>query len=199
MCIGCYNSLPYTAFEIIRNNKVEQLFWGRTPVETASSTFFYVENTPLQHLIHQVKYKENHALGIWLGEMMGNQLQAVFIEKKIELMLPMPLHIKKEKARGYNQATLLCKGINNITNCPYQEYVLVRNTHTGTQTKKSRIERWENVQDVFSVNHPNAITGKHVALIDDVITTGASTEACAAILLSNGAKAVSVFSLAYTI
>ena len=199
MCISCYNTLPYTGFESIRDNPVEQLFWGRTPLNFASSSFFYVERTPIQKLIHEIKYKENKKLGVMLGEDMGRLLAPAFEEFNIDIMLPMPLHPKKQKKRGYNQATLLCKGIRNTTNCSYNDELLIRNTNTSTQTKKSRIERWENVQDVFTVCHPELLTGKHVVLVDDVITTGASTEACASTLLHNKCASVSVCSLAYTL
>ena len=199
MCISCYNTLPYTDFESIRNNPVEQLFWGRTPIKFASSSFFYVEKTPIQRLIHEVKYKENKKLGVMLGEEMGRLLAPAFAAFKIDIMLPMPLHPKKQKKRGFNQATLLCKGISNTTNCNYNDKLLIRNTNTSTQTKKSRIERWENVQDVFTVLYPERLSGKHVVLVDDVITTGASTEACASILLNNKCASVSVCSLAFTL
>lgn len=199
MCISCYNTLPYTGFESIRDNPVEQLFWGRTPISFASSSFFYVERTPVQRLIHEVKYKENEKLGVLLGEEMGRLLTPAFKEFKIDIMLPMPLHPKKLKKRGFNQATLLCIGISNTTNCSYNDELLIRNTNTSSQTKKSRIERWENVQDVFTVIHPERLTGKHVVLVDDVITTGASSEACASILLHNKCASVSVCSLAFTL
>lgn len=199
ICIHCLSSLPYTQFEKIRNNPIEKLFWGRTNIKFASSTFYYVEQTPLQQLIHQVKYKEQQKLGIYLGTAMGNLLNPVFSEHEVDLLIPMPLHPKKLKKRGYNQASLLCDGISKTTGRKYDEEVLVRTENTGTQTKKSRIERWENVHAVFSVNDSNKIRDKHIMLIDDVITTGASTEACAQTLLNAGSKSVAICSLAFTL
>lgn len=199
LCLDCHLNLPHTYFETTRNNPVEQLFWGRTPICIASSSFFYVETTPIQSLIHEVKYKEQLELGKWLGEIMGRKLETVFKDHQIDLMLPMPLHPKKQKKRGYNQASLLCAGISSITSCPFQEDVLIRNTNTKTQTKKSRIERWDNVAEVFTITNESLINDKHVVIIDDVITTGASTEACAFTLLQEGAKAVSICSLAFTL
>ena len=199
ICFECLNELPYTHFEYTRDNTVERLFWGRTPISFASSTFYYVEKTPLQKLIHEVKYKEQQALGVWLGELMGQRLSPLLLDAQVDLMLPMPLHPKKQKKRGYNQATLLCEGIKRASNINFNENILIRNTHTSTQTKKSRIERWENVNEVFSVSDRSSILDKHVLLIDDVITTGASTEACAATLLLHGAKSVSLCSLAFTL
>jgi ComF family protein len=199
LCIQCLSTLPFTGFENTRNNPVEQLFWGRTPIEIASSCFFYVEKTPIQRLIHEVKYKEQQQLGRWLGQMIGRQLQTIFQMKKVDLMLPMPLHPKKQQQRGYNQAVLLCEGIRATTACDFSEQVLIRNTNTQTQTKKTRMERWNNVNEVFAITDAQQIMNKHIVLIDDVITTGASTEACAAILLKEGACAVSICSLAYTL
>jgi ComF family protein len=199
LCIQCLSTLPFTGFENTRNNPVEQLFWARTPIEIASSCFFYVEKTPIQRLIHEVKYKEQQQLGRWLGQMMGRQLQTIFQMKKVDLMLPMPLHPKKQQQRGYNQAVLLCEGIRATTACDFSEQALIRNTNTQTQTKKTRMERWNNVNEVFDITDAQQIMNKHIVLIDDVITTGASTEACAAILLKEGACAVSICSLAYTL
>jgi len=199
ICFECLNELPYTNFEYSRDNKVERLFWGRIPISFASSTFYYVEKTPLQKLIHEVKYKEQQALGVWLGELMGIRLSPILLYPQVDLMLPMPLHPKKQRKRGYNQATLLCEGIKKASNISFKENILIRDTHTSTQTKKSRIQRWENVSDVFSVTDQSAILNKHILLVDDVITTGASTEACAATLLQNGAKSISLCSLAFTL
>jgi ComF family protein len=199
LCLQCLTALPYTGFENTRNNPVEQLFWGRTPFRFACSSFFYVEKTPIQRLIHEVKYKEQQQLGRWLGQMMGRRLANIFDESKVDLLLPMPLHPKKQKHRGYNQATLLCEGIHAITNCNFLEQVLIRNTNTKTQTKKSRIERWDNVSEVFNITTNEKVINKHVVLVDDVITTGASTEACAATLIKEGASAVSICSLAFTL
>jgi ComF family protein len=199
ICIRCLSALPYTQFEKTRNNPIEKLFWGRTHIKFACSTFYYVEQTPLQQLIHQVKYKEQQKLGIYLGTAMGNLLNPVFNENEVDLLIPMPLHPKKLKKRGYNQASLLCDGISTITGRKYDEEVLVRTENTSTQTKKSRLERWGNVHTVFSVNDSNKIRDKHILLVDDVITTGASTEACAQTLLNAGSKSVAICSLAFTL
>lgn len=199
ICISCLSSLPYTQFEKIRNNPIEKLFWGRTNIKFACSTFYYIEQTPLQQLIHQVKYKEQQKLGIYLGTTMGNLLTLFFSENEVDLLIPMPLHPKKLKKRGYNQASLLCDGIMKITGHEYDDTLLVRTENTSTQTKKTRLERWENVHAVFSVNDSSKIRDKHILLVDDVITTGASTEACAQTLLNAGSKSVAICSLAFTL
>jgi len=199
ICINCRLSLPFTSFEKIRNNAVEKLFWGRVPVLFASSTFYYAEKTSIQQIIHHIKYRDEKELGIFMGNMMGERLQSLLLEYNTDICIPMPLHPSKEKKRGYNQASLLCKGIRETTNIAFNEFLLERRIATATQTKKSRIARWENVSTVFEVNEPSLIKNKNIVLVDDVVTTGASMEACARILLDNGAKTVAIVSLAYTV
>ena len=199
ICFQCMLSLPYTQFESIENNPVEKLFWGRTKIEHAFSIFYYIPDSPLQQIIHHIKYKNNPALGVYMGKIMGLKLKSFFAMNAVDLMLPMPLHPKKEYTRGYNQASVLCEGIQETTDISYLNHTLIRNFNTSTQTKKSRIERWENVAEVFEITDPAAFEHKHILLIDDVITTGASTEACANLLIKNKAASVSICSLAYTI
>lgn len=199
ICRECMQSLPFTGFEAIRDNPVEKLFWGRSVVQHASSIFYFIPDTPLQHIIHHIKYKNNPALATYMGSIMGTKLKLLHSMKKIDLMIPMPLHPKKEYERGYNQASLLCEGIHEVVDIPWRNDVLIRQFHTSTQTRKSRIERWENVSDVFALCETSVIEDKHVLLVDDVITTGASMDACAAILLEKKAASVSICSLAYTI
>ena len=199
ICSTCIRSLPFTEFEKIENNPVEKLFWGRTKIQHASSIFYFITDSPLQEIIHHIKYKNYPELGMYMGKIMGLQLKNILSINNIDFMLPMPLHPKKEYARGYNQASVLCQGIQETIEIPYLDHVLIRNFNTDTQTKKSRIERWENVAEVFEITDPSVIQEKHILLIDDVITTGASTEACANLLLKNKAASVSICSLAYTI
>ena len=153
----------------------------------------------MQHIIHQIKYRGQDTLGIFMGEMMGDKLQTTLERHEIDFCIPMPLHYKKEYSRGYNQASLLCAGIKKRTGLNYNDTLITREINTSTQTKKSRIERWGNVEEVFTISNKIETLDKNILLIDDVITTGASTEACATILLHHGAKSVSICGLAYTI
>lgn len=199
LCLQCQTELGRTQFEGIRNNPVEKLFWGRADIQFAASSYYYIDKTPLQQIIHQIKYREEKELGIHMGELMGIHGSSLFNEFKTDLCIPMPLHPKKEYKRGYNQATLLCEGMYKQTGIAYNEKALVRNENTRTQTRKSRIERWGNVASVFDVNEPSIIKDRHVVLVDDVITTGASAEACVHTLMQHGAKTVGVYSLAFTL
>lgn len=198
ICLSCLSELPYTGFENHRNNKVEKLFWGRVPLNFATSTFHFTEDSRMQHILHQMKYKDALGLGIYMGRLMGYSLSKLIQDHQIDLCIPMPLHRKKLFSRGYNQATLLCKGIRETTQLEYDEKALIRIHHTETQTNKSRVERWENVTGIFKAANPNAIQGKNILIIDDVITTGASTESCAHALYNTGARSISIASLAYT-
>ena len=199
ICLQCQTEMGRTYFESIRDNPVEKLFWGRADIQCAASTFYYIDKTPLQQIVHQIKYRQEKELGIHMGKIMGIHGTEFFTECKTDLCIPMPLHPKKEYKRGYNQASLLCEGIFKQTGIPYNEKALVRNENTRTQTKKSRIERWKNVASVFDVIEPLVINDKHVVVVDDVITTGASTEACVNTLMQHGAKTVGIYSLAFTL
>jgi ComF family protein len=199
ICLQCQTEMGRTYFESIRDNPVEKLFWGRADIQCAASTFYYIDKTPLQQIVHHIKYRQEKELGIHMGEIMGIHGSGLFTECETDLCIPMPLHPKKEYKRGYNQASLLCEGIFKQTGIPYNEKALVRNENTRTQTKKSRIERWKNVASVFNVIEPLVINDKHVVVVDDVITTGASTEACVNTLMQHGAKTVGIYSLAFTL
>jgi ComF family protein len=195
----CLQKLPYTNFESIKENTTEKLFWGRIPTSFACSIFYFEKENIMQNIIHQIKYKNEKKLGVFMGKLIGLKLNELIQEHNIDFMIPMPIHPKKEKKRGYNQATLLCIGIKEISKLEYVENAIVKNQHTETQTKKSRIERWRNVEQVFKVPNPHLIKGKNILIIDDVITTGASTEACGQMLLELGANSISICGLAHTV
>ena len=199
LCLSCIQSLPYTYFEKTANNPVSKLFWGRCTIKAGLSTFYFIEKTPLQNIIHQIKYKNERALGLYMGSLMGHAINEVKKNIPIDLCIPMPLHPKKERMRGYNQSELLARGIEKATGIPIATNILNRTEHTSSQTKKNRMERWLNVETAFHISNPNGIKGKNILLIDDVITTGASIEACVHVLLAKDAAGVIVVSLAYTL
>ena len=199
LCINCFQNLAYTGFENIKGNMSEKLFWGRIDIRFGCSIFYFIQGSPIQQIIHKIKYKNEEALGIYMGRLMGIKLKDCLQQHEIDFCIPMPLHYKKEFKRGYNQATLLCKGIEQECAIAFDERIIIREENTSTQTKKSRIERWDNVGHVFSILDKHKIKGKNILIIDDVITTGASTEACAQAFLNRGAKSVSICGLAQTL
>lgn len=194
LCFRCLSSLPQTHFESLPGNPVEKLFWGRLLLEAATAQFFFTGNSLVQQLMHQVKYNSNQALAIQLGRIMGEQLLASgrFF---VDALVPLPLFPAREKKRGYNQATLLCEGIREATRLPILDKVVIRPEHTETQTRKGRIERWKNMEGKFYLQHESAVKGRHLLLVDDVVTTGATLESCGNTLLDAGNVTLSIASL----
>ncbi len=177
LCMRCVESMPETQFELHANNPAEKIFWGRLPITTASAQFYFTKESLMQHLMHQLKYKGNKELGIQLGRIMGDQLRKSG-RFAVDALIPLPLFPAKEKRRGYNQATLLCQGMAETMQVPVLDNVITRPQHTETQTKKGRIERWKNMEGKFVLTDSAAIENKNILLVDDVVTTGATLEAC---------------------
>lgn len=184
LCLRCINDLPHTNYAAHANNPVENIFWGRLPVVAAHSEFYFEKEELIQRLIHQLKYKGNTEIGFYLGELMGNSLLESHRFSHIDTLIPLPLYPDKEHKRGYNQAAIICNGMSSVINVPVIKDNVIRRRFTETQTRKHRTERWENVEGSFAVNNATELEGKHILLVDDVITTGATLEACASVLLN---------------
>ncbi|MFT3682991.1 MAG: ComF family protein [Ferruginibacter sp.] len=180
LCARCVASLPHTNYALHTGNPVEKTFWGRIPLAAASSQFFFAKESLVQHLIHQLKYKGNTDIGNYLGLIMGQTLLNSGRFTTIDALVPLPLYPDKERKRGYNQAAIICKGMSEVMNIPIISNNLLRKRFTETQTKKHRMERWENVEGSFVVKNEAALKGKHILLVDDVVTTGATLEASGA-------------------
>ncbi len=189
VCIQCHYNITPTNYHLKPENPVTDRFWGRIILQHASTSFVFSKGGLLQKLIHRLKYENKPDIGIELGKMYGNQLANTPPYNSVDIIIPVPLHPKKEHFRGYNQATMFAKGLSETMNIPWSESFLIRTENTETQTKKSRTDRFENVQSAFKVAMPDKIKDKHLLLVDDVITTGATLEACAVKLLEvDGAK-----------
>lgn len=182
LCLECINDLPYTHFEMHAGNPVEKIFWGRIPVAAAMSEFYFSKASMVQNFIHELKYKGNKEAAHYFGNLMGKSLLSSN-RFHIDVLVPLPLFEKKEKMRGYNQAEIICNGISEILDNPVIRKNVIRKVPTETQTKKHRTERWENVENTFLVQNANQLEGKNILLVDDVITTGATLEACGAEIL----------------
>lgn len=196
ICTNCRFELPDTNFHSEPENQVEKLFWGRVKIEAATSLYYFVKSGLVQKLLQELKYNNNTEVGLVLGEIMGSNLKNCNRFSDIDFVIPIPLHPKKEYIRGYNQSYYFAKGINNITKIQLENHLLVREVFTDTQTNKTRIERWENVENIFSVKSPEKVKGKHILLVDDVVTTGATLESCAKTLLEIEGVKVSFASIA---
>lgn len=197
ICLGCQADLPKTGFEKVKDNPVSQLFWGRADVQLATAFCGFDKGGIMQHFMHQLKYKGSKEVGEMLGKLFGNDLKQCDPFLEIDLIIPVPLHPKRERSRGYNQSHEICKGISAVMGKPMVTGNLVRNHYSETQTNKGRFERWENVRELFSVKSPQTLKGKHILLIDDVVTTGSTLEACANVLLQVPGVKVSIGTLAY--
>ena len=178
VCLKCRYALPKTGYELNSDNPVALMFAGRVKLHAATACFFFAKSGKVQHLIHELKYKNNKEAGIFLGREMGKTLKESPLFQHIDYLIPVPLHPKREQQRGYNQSFVIAQGIHEMTNFPIGEKYLLRAKYTETQTHKTADERHQNVKDIFELHHAEELQGKHLLLIDDVLTTGATLEAC---------------------
>jgi ComF family protein len=197
LCMKCWFDLPVSRFEKENENKVAQLFWGRVQIEHATSYFHYRKGSRYQKLIHFIKYKGLKELGMETGRRFGIMLAETENFTQVDKIVPVPLHPKKQKKRGFNQSEWIARGIAAGLNKPMSENNLYRKIFTSTQTRKNRFERWENVEGIFGVKNPVEFENRHVLLVDDVVTTGSTLEACACELLKIPGIKVSIATLAF--
>lgn len=197
LCFNCINDLPHTNFASYPGNPVEKVFTGRIPLKAAHSEFYFSKGQLVQHLIHLLKYKNNKEIGHYLGTMIGNSILRSGRFTNLDYLVPLPLYPDKEFKRGYNQAEVICNGIAEITQIPVLTKNVIRQRATETQTRKHRAERWQNVEGSFSILKPQLLTGKNILLVDDVITTGATLEACGQAILKIPGTSISLAALAH--
>lgn len=199
LCLHCLNDLPVTNFFGHAGNPVEEIFYGRLNIQQGASGYFFTKQSLLQHLLIQLKYRGNKDIGFYMGRLLGNLIKEHHAFIDIDAMIPLPLNPRKERIRGYNQATAICNGISSVTDIPVIDKVVVRKVFTETQTRMGRINRWENMDGVFAVTDENQLMNQHLLLVDDVVTTGATLEACGSEILKISGTRLSVATLAYTI
>ena len=198
LCMKCRHHMPRARFGNVQPNPATQIFWGRVPTVMVTAAFLYNKGNAVQHLIHRFKYRGIKNIGIFLGEELGREISKNPLHEDIDHIIPVPLHPKKKKKRGFNQSELIAQGIAGVINAEINTSFLFRNSFSGTQTRKSKYERWENVENIFVVRNENRIKNKHILLVDDVITTGATIEACAHCLLMIEGVRISVAAVALT-
>lgn len=195
ICDQCRDALPLTNYWNYDDNYVAKLFWGKVQLQHACAYTFFLKQGMVQKLIHELKYKRKSDAGELMGQFFGEKLNDS-VYRDIDVVVPVPLHKSREKTRGYNQCDFIAKGIAKSMGKSYNTKILSRIRANETQTRKGVYERWINVQELFQVDQPQFVAGKHVLLVDDVVTTGSTLEACAgAILQVPGAK-VSIATLA---
>jgi ComF family protein len=188
--------MPETRYHEFDVSPLKQLFVGRVLVENVGAFLFYKKGNQTQKILHHLKYYGIKEVGAFLGNIYGAQLIQYEKWGKIDMIIPIPLHKRKKKKRGYNQSEWIAKGLSTGMNIPYNTNLLIRSEFTETQTKKSRFHRWENVKEVFQLTDTDALKNKHIVLCDDVLTTGATLEAAIQKLSSVPNIKISVVTLA---
>jgi len=196
ICLHCLHHIPRTNYHLEPNNRVAQLFYGRVQIEYATSFFYFSKGSKYQSLLHSLKYKGMKELGEEIGKHFGIDLLQSPEFSSVEVIYPVPLHPSKEKKRGYNQSWWIASGLARQMQKELSDNNLKRVTATETQTRKSRFARWQNVEGIFELRDPEAFSGKHILLVDDVVTTGSTPEACAQTILSKTNAKVSIATLA---
>jgi len=196
ICTFCHYKLPQTNYHMHAQNPVAKLFWGRAPVNAAASYYSFSKGGKVQHLVHQLKYRGKKEIGITIGKFYGAELRGSDLFQGVNCIVAVPLHEKKLKQRGFNQSEVFAEGLASSMDVKHDKESLVRVRASETQTRRSRFERWKNVESIFEVKNKTALEGRHILLVDDVVTTGATLEACAQVLLQVPNTTVSIATIA---
>lgn len=199
ICSECNHYLPYTNHHILENNDTTKKFYGIIPIEFSASMLYFHQKGIIQNMIHNLKYKNRQEVGTLLGKWYAKDLKSVDKIKTISEIIPVPLHKKRLEERGYNQITTFCEALSNELKIPYNPNLLYRSRYSKTQTKKDKENRKDIVNSLFDVNFIEADHNKHFLLVDDVMTSGATLEACAKALLKIPNCKVSIVTIAYTL
>ncbi|MBN2610530.1 MAG: ComF family protein [Bacteroidales bacterium] len=195
ICSECLYHLPRLKIDDYTDNPVARLFWGRVEIMYSTAMFYYIKGSKYQNIIHNLKYQGQQHIGTGMGRMFGHELAATPLQA-VDIVVPVPLHPRKLRKRGFNQSELIARGIAEGMGKNTGTGILERVTDTDSQTRRSRYQRWENVESIFKVKKPAPIANKHVLLIDDVVTTGSTLESCATEILKIEGTKVSVAALA---
>lgn len=212
-CRGCYNSLvkgedllctqcllemPKSYYHLQRDNPFFLKFRGRLPVAHVMTLYKFVKESRVQHVLHALKYKQQPELGEMLGKVYGHDLLEADFKNCFDLIVPVPLHASRRRIRGYNQSEEFGKGLSQMLEVPCDDSYMQRKARTETQTDKTKLTRWENVENIFHVLNTKPIAEKRILLVDDVVTTGATLEACGRALLGAGCRELSIACIAAT-
>jgi ComF family protein len=196
LCLNCQQKLPYTSLHESQENMFTQRFWGRVSLTYGAACFYFVKKGSAQQLIHHLKYANKRQIGFHWGRIYGKKLQQTDHFQEVQVIVPVPLHWKRQKQRGYNQAAMIARGIADVLQRPLLPQALYRTRHTETLTRKSRLDRLQSIEGAFAVRQKEALCGKHILLVDDVMTSGATLEACALPILELPDTKVSMVTLA---
>lgn len=192
VCTSCLAALPYTDYHTYSHNPVEKLFWGRAALQAGTALFYFNKGNRVQRLMHQLKYHKDTEVGLTIGRMLGSRVMRSERFGKIDLVVPVPLHARKLKKRGFNQSELIARGISEESGIPMNTEVLYRAINNPTQTRKSRFDRFRNVSGAFQLRNYKPHSTQHILLVDDVVTTGATLESCITAFQKTGKTTVSL-------
>jgi ComF family protein len=195
ICITCEINLPRTYYHLQKENVIEEQFWEQIPIQRATAFFFYRKKSNYRYIIHELKYKGRKEIGAIMGREMANEIQDSGFFNDIDVIIPIPLHRDRKKWRGYNQSEWIAKGIAEATNIPVNSTAVTRKAYTS-QVEQSTFNRWENVKNTFELHQPELFSGKHILIVDDVLTTGSTIKACASVFSSVQGVRFSVITLA---
>jgi len=182
ICTTCRHNLPITNYHFEDHEAIKKVLYGRVNLELATALLRFEKKGIVQQLLHNLKYRGHETIGKTLGEWLGNELKTIEAYKSIDIVIPVPLHKRKLRKRGYNQVEKFGREIAKALEVDYIDNVLLKTTATQTQVFKKRIARWNNENEVFTIQNESLIKGKHILLVDDIITTGATIEACSNML-----------------
>lgn len=196
VCTACCYDLPQTTYHQVLDNLVAQKLYGRLPIKYGMALYKFRKTGKVQTLLHHLKYKRKPTLGRWLGRRYGTILKEARLDQRFDLIVPVPLHSSRLRQRGYNQSDYFAQGLAEMFQIPWNNQCLVRTRATPTQTRKNRVERFKNVEEAFCITNSAVVDGQRLLVVDDVITTGATLEACSTVLLAAGSKAISVAAIA---
>ena len=198
LCSSCYLHLPRTSYQFTPyDNPMTQLFWGLAPVSRAAALFFYEPHSEGAQLVYDLKYADRPDIGEDIGRMMAEEMRVAGYLEEVDMIVPVPLSPKRQQQRGYNQSEEIAQGVSEITGLPILKKAVRRTVFEGSQTNKGRWERHDNVEHVFELIDAKAVSGRHLLLIDDVVTTGATCLACAKALCQAGDVRISILSLGF--
>lgn len=196
ICLSCLHNIPKTNYHLQTDNTVEKRFWGKVPIHRGTAFFFFYKGSPFQTLLHELKYRGNKEIGYLTGKYAAIDLMEVEDFRNVDVIVPVPLHPKKFQKRGYNQSEWIAKGLAKILDKPVDAKHLIRIRENTTQTKKSVYDRYKNTANIFSLTDLTVFQHQHVLLVDDVLTTGSTLEACMQVLIETDCIKISVFTLA---
>ena len=198
ICTSCLHDLPVTSYHLDNENPVKKVFYGRVKIEKATALLHFRKKAGVQHLIHDLKYRGHREIGTYLGKWLGTELSNSDWKDKIDVIIPVPLHRSRLKERGFNQVEDFGKEIAASLNAEYIDDILLKISSTQTQTFKDRLSRWGKLEETLQIKNSEKIAGKHILLVDDLVTTGATLEACAHKLYEVPDITISIATMAIT-